>query len=618
MENQNKLMESALEYAINGMPVFPVHTPTGNDGCSCNNPKCKNQGKHPRTKNGLKDATTDKAQIKKWWKEYPDANIGLVTGSVSGLAVLDVDDGGEEELENHPSLPDTVESITGSGGRHIFFVNPDGENLKSKVRFYEGLDIRAGGGYIVVPPSLHASGKWYKWKNGDFATRNKLAECPEWIIDAIDVNKKKGFITSIDNSDRILDGTRNDTLFRYACKLRYRGLSDEEISTLVTSRNKDKCDNPLDDVEIRCLIKSALTYGTDDITSPKLDDELSKMILPFNKFKELNLPEREMLLSPWIQESDLILISGDTGVGKTWFSMEICSAVQNGRAAMDGLWNVETPAKCLYCDGEQHWDDIKKMGNLIGLGSTHILSKTHLECLDASLSLNLTTSTVREFLYDYIINNLFKFVVLDNIYSLWAGIDLDNAKEWHDSNQWLLKLRSKGVCVALSHHTNRSGTQMGTASKLFNLNTSLLLKKTHPKKRNYDGEEIVSFCIKVEKQRAKSTGLPDCVFTCDDGVWSYTEKRNNTDLNDDSNVFYIVLLLLDDRIKKQAEIAKLVGCQPSYVSQIKKYPKYKNMFNEDGKPTSEGHYFLKNNKDLLLSFYDQKELTDKQSFIIKD
>jgi len=358
----------------------------------------------------------------------------------------------------------------------------------------------------------------------------------------------------------------------------------------------------LEETEVMRLIESTLSYETEDSTRLKLDEVLSEMILPFNKFKALDLPKRKMLLSPWIQESDLILISGAPGVGKTWFSMEICSAIQNGRVAMVGLWNVENSVKCLYCDGESLWDDINIMGNFTGLGNTHILSKTYLEYLDITPSLNLTESIVRDSLYDYIIKHEFKFVVLDNIFSLWAGIDLDNAKEWHESNQWLLKLRSKGVCVVLLHHTNKGGKQMGTTSKLFNLNTALILEKTSHKRRFCKGEEIVSFRIKVEKQRAKGTGFEDYTFTCDDGTWSYSKKKGSTGINDNKKAEQITLLLLDGRIKPQTEISKIIGCNTSYVSQVKKA--HKDYFGEDGNPNSKGKVFLEKNKDTLGLLYD--------------
>ncbi len=132
MKQQIELLESALEYISQGIPVFPLHTPTKNGGCSCSNPNCDDQGKHPRTRNGLKDATTDEKQIRQWWTKWPDANIGLCTDD---FKALDVDDGGEEELLKHHPLPKTVESITGRAGRHLLFAYPNDKAIKNKVKF---------------------------------------------------------------------------------------------------------------------------------------------------------------------------------------------------------------------------------------------------------------------------------------------------------------------------------------------------------------------------------------------------------------------------------------------------------------------------------------------------
>jgi len=341
-------------------------------------------------------------------------------------------------------------------------------------------------------------------------------------------------------------------------------------------------------------------------TTLELNEVLPDMILPFNKFEKLNLPNRDMLLDPWIQNADQILISGAPGTGKTWFAMEICSALQNGRTAINGLWDVKKSVKSMYCDGESHWDDIKDRGRFVGFRDVHILSKTYLEYNNVNPSLNLDTQEVRDLVFDYIIENNFKFVVLDNLYCLWAGIDLDNAQEWNAPNQWLLKLRSRNICVMLLHHTNKAGKQMGTVSKLFNINTGLVLKEASPKRKNSKGENIASFYIKVEKQRKKGAGLDDYIYTCNDGAWSYSKKKNSTSTSSSTKGFYIVLLLLDGQINKQSKIASLVGCKSPYITQVKKEPKYKIMFKTDGSPTTDGHDFLKKNKAALDSFYNQK------------
>src|SRR5262245_25780630 len=107
----NALLDAALAYAARGWLVFPCHTPMS-DGCSCRR-NCGRIGKHPRTRNGLKDATTDETTIRRWWTMWPQANIGIATGAVSGLVVLDEDSykGGDTtrvELEHtYQPLPET-------------------------------------------------------------------------------------------------------------------------------------------------------------------------------------------------------------------------------------------------------------------------------------------------------------------------------------------------------------------------------------------------------------------------------------------------------------------------------------------------------------------------------
>jgi putative DNA primase/helicase len=126
----NTLLDSALAYAARGFHVFPAHTPT-KAGCSCSKrAACNDIGKHPRTKNGLSDATTDEAQICRWWHMWPEANVAIRTGQVSGLVVLDRDDykGGADSLEElertYSPLPETVLGLTGGGGMHYVFTHP--------------------------------------------------------------------------------------------------------------------------------------------------------------------------------------------------------------------------------------------------------------------------------------------------------------------------------------------------------------------------------------------------------------------------------------------------------------------------------------------------------------
>nr|WP_116316307.1 bifunctional DNA primase/polymerase [Bacillus subtilis] len=109
--------KAAIAYASKlNWSVFPLHTPNENH-CSCHNPNCQSSGKHPRTNNGLKAASTNLDLIDEWWKKWPDANIAIATGRPSGFTVLDVDPrhGGEDSLElltnQYGPLPNTIEAI---------------------------------------------------------------------------------------------------------------------------------------------------------------------------------------------------------------------------------------------------------------------------------------------------------------------------------------------------------------------------------------------------------------------------------------------------------------------------------------------------------------------------
>src|SRR5689334_2786188 len=121
------LREAALWYAATmHWPIFPLHSIR--DGrCTCGIADCRDAGKHPRTRHGVKDASTDRSQIERWWKDSPDANIGVATGPPAGIDVLDEDPRhrGDESLRQleqaNAALPVTVISRTGGGGRHFFF-----------------------------------------------------------------------------------------------------------------------------------------------------------------------------------------------------------------------------------------------------------------------------------------------------------------------------------------------------------------------------------------------------------------------------------------------------------------------------------------------------------------
>ena len=160
--------QAALYYAGLGMHVFPCYSIV-DGGCRCGQ-SCRSPGKHPMTRDGFKSATTDPDTIKSWWERWPAANIGIRTGTVSGIWVLDLDGpagiAALAELEaKHGCLPKTLTALTGGGGKHLYFKTTNGLEIKNRTKVAGlSIDVRGEGGYVIAPPSNHVSGNLYKWE----------------------------------------------------------------------------------------------------------------------------------------------------------------------------------------------------------------------------------------------------------------------------------------------------------------------------------------------------------------------------------------------------------------------------------------------------------------------
>jgi hypothetical protein len=168
----NALGEVALFYAARGWHVLPLHNAVAGGDCSCGHAGCNSRGKHPRTRRGCKDASADPGQIKAWWEKWSAANIGIATGRISGLLVIDLDSpqGLAAFKRIHAAygrepLPHTPVVVTGRGWHIYLFFPPGNEKISCRAGkgSEQGVDVRADGGYVVAPPSIHPSGHVYRW-----------------------------------------------------------------------------------------------------------------------------------------------------------------------------------------------------------------------------------------------------------------------------------------------------------------------------------------------------------------------------------------------------------------------------------------------------------------------
>jgi hypothetical protein len=206
-------LTAALSLAGLGWHVFPAK-----------------RDKTPRTLRGFHAATTDEEQIRQWWNMWPDADLAVRTGKESGIVVIDADgDEGEQTSIDRGLFDLRTPTVFTAKGVHWYFEHP-GYPVQSKVRILPGLDVRADGGYVVVPPSVHVTGYQYAWHDWTYPTDTPLHPMPAWVVQRRDpiapVEASAGvqspryveaaFRQELDAVRSAPEGERNDTLNKAA------------------------------------------------------------------------------------------------------------------------------------------------------------------------------------------------------------------------------------------------------------------------------------------------------------------------------------------------------------------------------------------------------------------
>lgn len=228
------VLAAALGYAARGWSVFPV------------------RGKVPLTEHGFEDASSDPEQVRAWWEAHPAAGVGVATGEPSGLFVVDVDaqKGGarvwKELTEQHGKVPKTAATLTGGGGSHLLFRHP-GDVPSSTGKLGEHIDVRGDGGYAVLPPSPHPSGRPYRWLFPPEKT--PLAEPPAWLVE-LARGRRNGAAPKLE--EIIPEGKRRAAMLSIAGKLKRSGLSGAEIMPTLRELNR-RCRPRLPESELESV-----------------------------------------------------------------------------------------------------------------------------------------------------------------------------------------------------------------------------------------------------------------------------------------------------------------------------------------------------------------------------
>lgn len=279
--DKTKMLEAAVSYAQRGWPVFP----------------CK-VSKEPYTKRGHLDATTNIDQIKSWWSRWPEAGIGFAPPA--DIVILDIDikhdqgKFGDETLadweQKHGELPDTVLALTGGGGKHYFFTTP--HPLGCKNGLLPSIDLKTKGGYVILPPSMHSSGKRYEWDVLQGLDDVPIAPIPGPMLGMISETLETNVTRRQEVPKQILEGERNTTLFRLACSLRAKGFSETAILAAISQTNEESCLPPLSDREVKTLVNSSAKYKRGELHGrpPDMEEEKWEEPIPFETIDTPDFP----------------------------------------------------------------------------------------------------------------------------------------------------------------------------------------------------------------------------------------------------------------------------------------------------------------------------------------
>lgn len=467
-----KILEAALEYAEAGYAVIPV----------------KRSDKAPYTANGLSDATHNPATIRQWWGWWPEANVAIVCGKVSGyLFVIDVDikpekgKHGDEELlkweAQHGDFPGTVKQRTGSGGQHQFFRHPDIGLYLNKVDALPGIDIRGEGAYVVVSPSVYEDGRTYEWENGvSILDAVEIADANESVIELLKLNprgeKSNSTIQRREpiNMKDVPEGKRNSTMYSAACGLRRYGFA-YETALEALMRETSLWTSPLSQFEVRKILDSAYSHEPGEVTIYSVNgvtaefnekgEYIPKLPPSIPREKFINPPPlKPAVIEGFLRQGEAMLIAGSPKAGKSFLLSQLALAVASGT---HWLGKHCRKTDVLYVDAELSEEIVcQRLHDIWRMDDTKI--PVYPENIEVKSLKNESESYSISDVADDVQHNPGKWglVIIDPLYMFTKGDQNDNTQMKTEMDQ-VKRIYATGASVIINHHTTK-GMQNGKLS----------------------------------------------------------------------------------------------------------------------------------------------------------
>jgi len=445
------LLDYALYYLNIGWTVIPIH------------------GKKPIFDQWQKEVSTED-KIRAWFgSKNSDYNIGIVTGKSSGIVVIDVDnDEGMQHLKQYIGTKPMAIVNTGGGGHHYYFKAPR-EDVPNKVRMLPGVDVRGESGMVVVPPSIHASGKQYTWAEGSVDLQN-LPEMPRALLQLVTADSHKP-LTGADWQTEVTEGNRDAEMTRRAGKLFRAGMPAEEIVDILNSWNASHCTPPLPLSQIKKIVASIAKRQVPEpeLVSGQTPEEYFKVYNFEDTLKKYGLQETTWSIFGWLPEATCGLVVAPPANYKTWLLLDLAVSMATGKPFL-GKYRVEKPGAVLLVQQEDPFPMLfSRIGVIMNIGEPtergdeFIVPKApsfppiywHTDKL-----LNFDNPKSVEGLRNAISTIRPKLIIIDPLYSTISSKDY--MAEGAQSMLALKQIRDEfGCSFMIAHHTVKRGDAEG-------------------------------------------------------------------------------------------------------------------------------------------------------------
>jgi putative DNA primase/helicase len=318
--------------------------------------------------------------------------------------------------------------------------------------------------------------------------------------------------------------------------------------------------------ELQAIMVEARHITEDDSreSGPLLSSSARLCPLDLKQFLQLSIKPREMLLDPILPEKGLAMLYAARGTGKTHVALGIAFAVATGGEFL--RWRAPKPRQVLLIDGEMPAAALQeRLSSILASAPAAQSDPANLKIIAGDLIGaggigNLAAADIQTELDEWL--NGIDLLVLDNLSSLTAVIRDNDAESWGPIQEWLLKLRRRGISVLIVHHAGKGGQQRGTSRREDVLDTSISLRRP----ADYSPTEGAKFEVHLEKARGVhgNAAKPfEAKLETRNGLAIWTTRE----LEDANRAR--VEVLLDDGLSLR-EIADETGIPKSTVHRIKK------------------------------------------------